>query len=167
MDKENATETLEESIFKTLNHQKRRDILRVIGEKKNATFTEIKTAIETEDSPSLSYHLNALASLTVQKEGKYCLSELGQDAYNLICKATTYSASNSLLTNVRKILPAVIIANAILWAAALFVVRQLEGHLNQFTVFSIAALWLISNGILYSLLTTIRERGKCITSKVS
>jgi hypothetical protein len=34
MDKETASETLEESIFKTLNHQKRRDILQVIGEKK-------------------------------------------------------------------------------------------------------------------------------------
>jgi len=45
-------ESLEESIFKTLNHQKRRDILRFIGEWKEATFPEIKNSIGIEDSPS-------------------------------------------------------------------------------------------------------------------
>jgi hypothetical protein len=45
-------ESLEESIFKTLSNQKRRDILRFIGEHKQATFTEIKKAVEIEDSSS-------------------------------------------------------------------------------------------------------------------
>jgi len=44
-DKESA-ESLEESIFKTLSNQKRRDILRVIGERREATFTEIKIPSE-------------------------------------------------------------------------------------------------------------------------
>jgi len=91
-------DSLEESIFKTLSHQKRRDILRVMGEGKEVTFTEIKKSIGTEDSPSLSYHLNALNHLIVQKEGKYRLSELGQDAYSLMCKTTTYGASNSTIS---------------------------------------------------------------------
>jgi DNA-binding transcriptional ArsR family regulator len=34
--------SLEESVFKTLNNQKRRDILRFIDERGQATFTEIK-----------------------------------------------------------------------------------------------------------------------------
>jgi DNA-binding transcriptional ArsR family regulator len=83
-------ESIEEAVFKTLSHQRRRDILRVIGEKREATFTEIKNAIGTEDSPSLSYHLNSLDYLIIQQKGKYRLSELGQDTYNLICKATKF-----------------------------------------------------------------------------
>ena len=95
MSAETLKENLEETIFKTLSHQKRRDILRVIGEKKNATFTEIKNAMQTEDSPSLSYHLNALNGLIIQKEGEYKLSELGQDTYRLICK--TASCATTML----------------------------------------------------------------------
>jgi len=121
-----ADENLEESIFKTLSHQKRRDILRFIGERREATFTEIKNSVKMEDSPSLSYHLNALNGLIVQKEGKYSLSELGQDAYNLICKTTTYTMSNSIISLLRKEISAVIVANAILWAAAIFSVLQFE-----------------------------------------
>jgi DNA-binding transcriptional ArsR family regulator len=113
-------ESLEESIFKTLSHQKRRDILRVIGERREATFTEIKNSVGIDDSPTVSYHLNALGYLVVQKEGKYRLSELGHDAYNLLCKTTTYAASTSLISSLRKEIPTVIIANAVIWAAAIF-----------------------------------------------
>jgi len=157
MDKEAQNESLEESIFKTLSHQKRRDILRVVGERREATFTEIKNSAEIGDSASLSYHLNALDSLIVQKDGRYRLSELGQDAYNLICKTTTSTASSFALSALRKEIPAVIIANAILWAAAIFSVSQFEGRLHPATIFSFAALWFISNIILYSILTRIRK----------
>ena len=157
MSKEAPDESLEESIFKTLSHQKRRDILRVIGEKKEATFTEIKNSVGIEDSPSLSYHLNALSHLVVQKEGKYRLSELGQDAYNLMCKITAYSTSNSIIGFLRKEIPSVIIANAILWAAAVLAVSQFEGRLHQMTMFSFAVLWFISNISLYAISTRIRK----------
>ena len=150
-------DSLEESIFKTLSHQKRRDILRVIGESKEVTFTEIKKSIGTEDSPSLSYHLNALDHLIMQKEGKYRLSELGQDAYSLTCKTTTYAASNSTISFLRREIPAVIIANAILWATAVFSVSQFEGRLHQITIFSFTALWFISNIILYSVSAKVKK----------
>jgi len=42
LNREVETESLEKSIFKTLGNQKRRDILRFVGEKKQVTFTEIK-----------------------------------------------------------------------------------------------------------------------------
>ena len=71
-------ESLEESIFKTLSNQKRRDVLRFIGEHRQATFTEIKKAVEIEDSSSLSYHLTNLQTLVTQQNEKYSLSELGQ-----------------------------------------------------------------------------------------
>jgi DNA-binding transcriptional ArsR family regulator len=156
LDKEAQNESLEETVFKTLSNQKRRDILRVVGERKDATFTEIKNSIEIEDSASLSYHLNALDVLLVQQGGKYRLSELGQDAYSLICKTTAYTSSSSAISHLRKELPIVIVANAILWAAAIFSVSQFEGNLHQMTIFSFAVLWFISNIILYSILTRIR-----------
>lgn len=152
-----ADDSLEESIFKTLSHQKRRDILRFIGESREATFTGIKNSGGIEDSPDLSYHLNALNYLMVQKEGKYRLSELGRDAYNLMCKTSTYTVSDSLIGFLREQIPAVIIANAILWAAAIFAVLQFEGRLHQLTIFSFAALWFINNIILYTILERIRK----------
>lgn len=156
MDKEEQNESLEETVFKTLSNQKRRDILRFIGERKEATFTEIKNYIKIEDTPSLSYHLTALDCLVTQKGGKYSLSELGQDAYTLIYKTTAFTSSNSTVSYLRRELPAVIVANAILWAAAIFSVSQFEGELHQMTIFSFGALWFISNIILYSILTKIR-----------
>lgn len=152
-----AGQNIEEALFRTLSHQKRRDILRVIGEKKEAGFTEIKNAIGTEDSSSLSYHLNALDYLVVQQKGKYRLSELGQDTYNLICKATTNTRSDLTIRMIRKDLAAAIVANAILWAAAIFAVSQFQGTLEKMTLISFAALWFVSNIILYSILTRIRK----------
>jgi DNA-binding transcriptional ArsR family regulator len=156
LDKEEQNESLEETVFKTLSSQKRRDILRFIGERREATFTEIKGSVEVEDSASLSYHLNALGVLIIQKSGKYSLSEMGQDAYNLIYKTNFYASSNSITNYLRKELPAVIVANAILWAAAILAVSQFEGALHQITLFSFSALWFVSNIILYSILTRVR-----------
>ena len=149
--------SFEESVFKTLSHQKRRDILRFIGERRQATFTEIKTSIGLEDSPSLAYHLNALAPLLVQSEGKYGLSELGRDTYNLMCKIATYSASTSIIGSLRREIPAVIISNAILWAAGIFSVSVFEGRLHQMTISSFAVLFFISNIILYYLSQRVRR----------
>ncbi len=150
-------ESLEESIFKTLSHQKRRDILRVVGEKEKASFTEIKNSVGIEDSPSLSYHLNALDGLIVQQEGYYQLSDLGSDAYNLIRKTATYVAKNSIINSVRKSLAFAIIANAILWAAAIFSMWEFEGRPNQITLSSFAALWFISNIMIYYILNKTRN----------
>lgn len=148
---------LEESVFKTLCHQKRRDILRFVGERKQATFTEIKNSVRIEDSSSLSYHLNALSPFMFQTEGKYCLSELGRDVYHLLCKVTTYSVSASIVSFLRKGLPAAIVSNAVLWAAALLAISTLEGRPHQMTILVFAALWFISNLILYSLMKRVRE----------
>lgn len=63
--------SLEESVFKTLSRQKRRDILRFIGERGQATFNEIKNSVGFGDSPSLSCHLNTLTPLVIQKEENF------------------------------------------------------------------------------------------------
>ncbi|MEM2940250.1 MAG: helix-turn-helix domain-containing protein [Thermoproteota archaeon] len=69
-EKEEEAESLEQEVFKALDHQKRRDILRFIGERKDSTFTEILNASKVSDSPTLSYHLRILAPFIEQREGK-------------------------------------------------------------------------------------------------
>lgn len=155
---EAGDESLEESIFKTLSNQRRRDILRVIGEKKEMTFTEIKNQVEIEDSPTLSYHLNALGQLLSQKEGKYRLSELGNDTYNLMCKIATYSTTASVLSSLRKVLPAVVIVNSFLWAGALLTVFTFEGRPHLITIATIAVLWFISDTVLYTISQRVKTK---------
>jgi DNA-binding transcriptional ArsR family regulator len=150
---DSKTESLEESIFKTLSNQKRRDILRFVGEKKQVSFTEIKKAVEIEDSSSVSYHLNSLQPLITQKDEKYSLSELGQEAYNLIIKTNTYTSTNVIISTLRKQLSLLIIANAVLWLAAILLTRQIDGQLSRNATFALVALWLTSNGLIYAILT--------------
>jgi len=155
LDKEPPNESLEESIFKTLSHQTRRDILRLIGEQKQASFTEIKNNVKVEDSASLSYHLNTLQPLITQRDGKYSLTELGQDAYALINKTTAYAESNSTLTFLRSRFPWVIVANALLWATALILTMTIQGEPVIYFIIIFVALWYISNMILSRLLARL------------
>ena len=158
MDKESPNESLEESIFKTLSHQTRRDILRVIGEQKHASFTQIKNSLKIEDSASLSYHLNTLQPLITQKDGKYTLSELGQDTYALINKTTAYSESNLTLNFLRNKIPLVIVANAGLWALALLLTTYSEGGPVIYSIIIFVALWYVSHLILNSLLRKLKVK---------
>ena len=164
MDKEPPNESLEESIFKTLSHQTRRDILRFIGEQKQASFTEIKNSVKVEDSASLSYHINTLQPLITQKGGSYTLTELGQDAYALINKTTACAESNSTLNFLRSKIPWVIVANAVLWALALLLTSVFEGRLMTDTIISFAGLWFASNIMLYAVLQKLGEK-RCLTLK--
>jgi DNA-binding transcriptional ArsR family regulator len=164
LDKESPNESLEESIFKTLSHQTRRDILRFIGEQKQASFTEIKNSVKVEDSAQLSYHLNTLQPLITQKSGGYALTELGQDAYALINKTTVCAESNSTLNFLRSKIPWVIVANAALWALAVLLTSIFEGGLAIDATISFAGLWFASNIVLYMLLRRL-EGTSCIVSK--
>lgn len=83
--------SLEEEVFKALDHQMRRDILRYIGEGKKPTFTDIMNATRSPDSPTLSYHLRNLVPFLEQKEGKYDLNPLGKAAYTLLLRTAAYS----------------------------------------------------------------------------
>jgi len=48
----------EDEIFKLLTHQKRRNIIKVLGER-DLTFSQIKRNLEI-DSPTHSYHLKSM-----------------------------------------------------------------------------------------------------------
>jgi len=82
---------IEEEVFKALDHQIRRDILRYIGEGKKSTFTDIMNATRSPDSPTLSYHLRNLALFLEQKHGRYELNPIGKAAYNLLLRTAAYS----------------------------------------------------------------------------
>jgi len=108
-------ESLEQKVFKALDNQKRRDILRYIGEKKATTFTEILNVGKIADSPTLSYHLRNLAPFIKQEAGKYCLTPLGKDAYNLLLRTATYDK----LAFLRKNKSSVTLGNIVIWIAAI------------------------------------------------
>jgi DNA-binding transcriptional ArsR family regulator len=160
LDIEAQNESLEESIFKTLSSQKRRDILRFIGEHKQATFTEIKKAAAIEDSSSVSYHLNSLQTLIIQQNEKYVLSELGQEAYNLIMKTNAYTTNNIAVKTIRRQLFSLIIVNAVLWAAALFAVTDFGERPAQVTSLFIS-LWAIGNILIYLILKQTSRDQTC------
>lgn len=69
VEKENAEklQDLEQQVFEALENQKRRDILRIVGENKGIAYTKILNANKISDSPTLSYHLKILAPFIEQK----------------------------------------------------------------------------------------------------
>jgi DNA-binding transcriptional ArsR family regulator len=114
-EKDDMELNLEQEVFKALENQKRRDILRLVGEKKGITFTEILNASKVPDSPTLSYHLRNLGPFIEQKEGKYQLTLIGKDAYGLLLRTTTYNKLASLQKNKYE----VTLGNAVIWGAAI------------------------------------------------
>ena len=112
---ETELKTLEQEVFKALDHQTRRDILRYVGEGKSPTFTDILNTVKLPDSPTLSYHLKTLAPFIEQRSGKYHLTPMGKDSFNLLLKAGTYSK----ITVFQKKQWEATLGNAVLWCAAI------------------------------------------------
>jgi DNA-binding transcriptional ArsR family regulator len=106
---------LEEEVFKALDHQIRRDVLRYIGEAKEPTFTEILNAVKISDSPTLSYHLKTLSPFVTQQKGGYALTPVGRAAYSLLLKTTMYDKQALYM---RKKTGA-IIGHVVLWVSAI------------------------------------------------
>ncbi len=123
-------ETLEQEVFKALDHQIRRDILRHIGEKKDITFTETMNATGIPDSPTLSYHLKNLAPFIEQQEGRYHLTPIGKDAYNLLLRTAAYSK----LALFHKNKCEATLGNAILWGAAIAAAAVLKVDTTMTTI---------------------------------
>ena len=138
---------LEDQVFKSLSHQIRRGIIRYVGERSKASFTEIRNSLRIEDSSMLSYHLNGLRPLLQQHDSNYLLSDLGRHAYRLILGTTALGTESRLKMRIRY----AIVANALLRARAIFSISNWQGHLQSQTMMSLPALWFISNLILYRL----------------
>jgi DNA-binding transcriptional ArsR family regulator len=96
------TETDEyDRIFAALKHPVRRQILLLLEEKGEASFTEIQKAVGVNDTGLLSYHLKELGTLIEQSErGKYGLSEIGMASMALFWKVEREKrASDSAIRN--------------------------------------------------------------------
>ncbi len=117
MAEKEKTETmnLEEEVFKALDHQMRRDILRYVGEAKSVSFTEIMNNVKVPDSPTLSYHLKTLSPFVEQGEGRYMLTMMGRDAYNLLLKTSSYNRLALFWRNKRN----ATIGTSLLWLVAI------------------------------------------------
>jgi len=113
--KEGEIANLEEEVFKALDHQIRRDVLRYIGEAKETTFTEILNTVNIPDSPTLSYHLKTLSPFVTQQKGRYILSPVGKAAYSLLLKTAMY---NEQALYMRKKTGAMI-GHIVLWISAI------------------------------------------------
>jgi len=55
------------------------------------SFTEILNNVKVPDSPTLSYHLKTLGPFVEQRDGKYGLTVMGRDGYNLLLKTMSYN----------------------------------------------------------------------------
>ncbi len=120
--RETEVESLEEEVFKALDHQMRRDILRIIGERKEVTFTEILNESRAPDSPSLSYHLRILGPFMEQRDGKYGLTRIGKAAYTLLLRTSDYS--RFALLHRKK--TGAIVGHVVLWISAIAASLVLE-----------------------------------------
>ena len=74
----------DDEIFKSLSHKIRREIIKILGDRKSLSFTEIKNELSEIDSPTLSYHLKSLKLILKQDKNLYFLTDVGIAALNLI-----------------------------------------------------------------------------------
>ena len=128
---------LEEEVFKALDHQIRRNVLRYIGEAKETTFTDILNTAKISDSPTLSYHLKTLSPFVIQQKGRYVLSPVGKAAYSLLLKTTMYNKQALYM----KKKTGVIIGHIVLWISAIAagLVMQVDSFLTTIILPSLAA----------------------------
>lgn len=76
-----------DEIFAALKHPIRRQILLLLEDKGEASFTEIQNVLKLSDTGLISYHLKELATLVEQsRRGKYSLSEVGHASITLFRK---------------------------------------------------------------------------------
>jgi DNA-binding transcriptional ArsR family regulator len=139
--------SLEEEVFKALDHQRRRDILRYIGEGQHPTFTEILSATRSPDSPSLTYHLKTLAPFLDQKAGRYDLNPIGKAAYMLLLRTVTYN--RMALLHKKKL--GVLIGHIVLWISAIAagLVLEVDSFMTTITLPSLAAVSLMTINQLF------------------
>jgi hypothetical protein len=91
---------IEESFYYALNHEIRRNILRLIGENGKGSFTQFKRSLDISTG-TLYHHLDVLKNLVIQDEKKkYILSTLGKHAYDFLVR--NYDSMESTKVEDRK-----------------------------------------------------------------
>jgi hypothetical protein len=139
---EQEISNLEEEVFKALDHQIRRNVLRYIGEAKEPTFTEILNTVNIPDSPTLSYHLKTLSPFVIQQRGRYILSPVGKAAYSLLLKTTMYNKQALYM----KKKTGAMIGHIVLWISAIAagLVMRVDSFMTTIILPSLAAVSLMT-----------------------
>jgi DNA-binding transcriptional ArsR family regulator len=150
-EKTEAFDNLEQDVFKALENQKRRDILRIVGEKKSITFTDILGTTKIPDSPTLSYHLRELSPFIAQKQGKYELTPIGKDAYSLLLKTAAYG---KIVLFQKKRMGATF-GNLLLWAIGIGATAYLEADIVLWAVI-MPFLAMIATGTTWQLFEEVK-----------
>ena len=148
--------SLEERVFKSLSNERRREIVRYLGERRRARFNELKRDLGFDDGASLTYHLGSLEPLLTRVSDGYSLSSAGRDAYSLMNKVSSVSEATATLASARSWVAAMIVANSVLWAAAILSVRLYIGNLHGSILYSFSALFLVSNASLNAISQRLR-----------
>jgi hypothetical protein len=138
---EQEDSNLEEEVFKALDHQIRRNVLRYIGEAKEPTFTEILNTVNIPDSPTLSYHLKTLSPFVIQQKGRYSLLPVGKAAYSLLLKTSIYNRQALFM----KKKTGVLIGHIVLWISAMAagLVMRVDSFMTTIILPSLAAVSLM------------------------
>ena len=135
-DEDENPPNIEESFYYALNHEIRRHIIRLIGEKGKSSFTQFKSSLEISTG-TLYHHLDVLKDLVFQDEKKkYVLSSLGKHAYEFLIK--NYDSMESTKVEDRKTA-----SNFLNWIIKLAPKRLVELIQNK-----IYLGWIISGGII-------------------
>ena len=144
---EQEISNLEDEVFKALDHQIRRNVLRYIGEAKEPTFTEILNTVNILDSPNLSYHLKTLSPFVIQRRGRYSLSPVGKAAYSLLLKTAIYNKQALFM----KKKTGAIIGHIVLWISALAagLVMRVDSFMTTIILPSLAAVSLMTINELF------------------
>jgi DNA-binding transcriptional ArsR family regulator len=73
------------NIYVALAHPTRQGILRLLGQNKTSSFSNLMEKLNVKDSSTLTHHLKKLEGLVDQGEdGKYVLTDIGHLAYNIL-----------------------------------------------------------------------------------
>ena len=150
-EKPEAFKDFEQDVFKALENQKRRDILRIVGERKGIGFTEVLNASKIPDSPTLSYHLRELTPFIEQKEGKSQLTPIGKVAYSLLLK----TAATGKVVLFQKKRYGATFGNLLLWIIGIAAGVYLEVDLTL-TAIILPFLAFVATGTTYQLFEEVK-----------
>ncbi|WP_158613757.1 winged helix-turn-helix domain-containing protein [Sulfodiicoccus acidiphilus] len=83
---------MDDRIFEAVSHPVRRQVILLLGERKEMTFSEIMNELSIE-SPALAFHMRKLEGLIEKVKDSYRLTDLGRRAYGVILSLKGVSGS--------------------------------------------------------------------------
>ncbi|MEM2511667.1 MAG: helix-turn-helix domain-containing protein, partial [Ignisphaera sp.] len=79
------SEDFEDKIYIALSHKLRRDIIKLLAERKKMAFSELMKELGVDDTGTLTFHLRKLVGLITKiSSGEYTLTNLGKKAYDIM-----------------------------------------------------------------------------------